>query len=344
MKTIRVNASESYDIYIGHGLIKKVKDLDKNFNYLVLTDENVEKLHLKELENFLDKNDISYKEYIVKAGEDSKSFETLIGLLDFMAENGIDFLIAFGGGVVGDLGGFAAAIFKRGISYLQIPTTLLSQVDSSVGGKTAINLKSGKNLVGSFKQPKEVICDLDFLSTLSDEEFACGMGEVIKYGILFDKKLFEICENKENVKNHLEEIVGRCIELKKEIVEKDEFDKGQRQLLNLGHTLAHGIEIKSDHEIKHGQAVAIGTFMVAKSCEKEGFLSKENLKKIEKTFVNNELPIKTSFSVEEMMDEISKDKKKRGKYISEILINDIGDSYLKKFELKDLEKFLQEGE
>lgn len=351
MEKISVKASTNYEIYIENGLLDKLNEYlpkRKSSRFLILTDENVYDLYFDKLKKQIESLGLSYLEFVVKAGEDSKTFETLKKLLEFMAENDInpnDILLAFGGGVIGDLGGFAAAIFRRGIDYIQIPTSLLAQVDSSVGGKTAVNLDIAKNMIGAFKQPLAVFCDPELLQSLTREEFACGMGEVIKYGILFDKDLFDLTENKiSNDDKKLTQIIKRCIELKRDVVEEDEFDNGNRQLLNLGHTLAHAIEIKSNHDIKHGQAVAIGTFMIAKACQKKSILSSKNKEQIENAFLNNNLPIISNFKVSDMMDEISRDKKRRGSFIKEILIRDIGDCYLEKFDFKTLEKFLQEGQ
>lgn len=349
MKEILVKTSKPYKIYIDHGVIDQISDLvgvDRARRFVVLTDKNVDKLHFMTLARALSKTKSDAFKFVIEPGEDSKSFDNLISLLEFMADKDInskDMLIAFGGGVVGDLGGFAAAIYRRGIDYIQVPTTLLAQVDSSVGGKTAINLSRAKNMVGSFKQPRAVFCDRQFLHTLADDEFACGMGEVIKYGILFDRDLFLKLMDRERLDEKMEPIIARCISLKRDIVEEDEFDTGKRQLLNLGHSLAHAIEVLSKHTIKHGQAVAIGTYTVALASFKRGLLPSEDLELIKEAITANNLPLEVPYKLTDMMEIIRKDKKRRGDYINEILIKKIGDTYLEEFDFDGLEEFLGEA-
>ncbi|MCI7238108.1 MAG: 3-dehydroquinate synthase [Anaerococcus sp.] len=349
MKEILVKTSKPYKIYIDHGVIDQISDLvgvDRARRFVVLTDKNVDKLHFMTLARALSKTKSDVFKFVIEPGEDSKSFDNLISLLEFMADKDInskDMLIAFGGGVVGDLGGFAAAIYRRGIDYIQVPTTLLAQVDSSVGGKTAINLSRAKNMVGSFNQPRAVFCDRQFLHTLADDEFACGMGEVIKYGILFDRDLFLNLMDRERLDEKMEPIIARCISLKRDIVEEDEFDTGKRQLLNLGHSLAHAIEVLSKHTIKHGQAVAIGTYTVALASFKRGLLPSEDLELIKEAITANNLPLEVPYKLTDMMEIIRKDKKRRGDYINEILIKKIGDTYLEEFDFDGLEEFLGEA-
>lgn len=349
MQEILVKTSRPYKIYIDHGVIDKISDLvgvDRVRRFVVLTDKNVDRIHFETLERALSKAGSDIYKFVIEPGEDSKSFDNLISLLEFMADKDInskDVLIAFGGGVVGDLGGFAAAIYRRGIDYIQIPTTLLAQVDSSVGGKTAINLSRAKNMVGAFNQPRAVFCDSQFLHTLADDEFACGMGEVIKYGILFDRDLFIKLMDRERLDDNLEPIIARCIGLKRDIVEEDEFDTGKRQLLNLGHSLAHAIEVLSNHSIKHGQAVAIGTYNVARACARRGNLPSEDLGLIRDAITANNLPLEAPYKLRELMEIIRKDKKRRGDYINEILIRKIGDTYLEQFDFDGLEEFFKNG-
>lgn len=349
MQKIRVEASETYEILIEKGLRKKIKDLllrKEDSRYIILTDDKVSRLHYRELADDLEKSGFDILKYQVREGEGSKSMESLKNLLEFMAENNInarDILIAFGGGVVGDLGGFAAGIYRRGIDYIQIPTSLLAQVDSSVGGKTAVNLDQGKNMVGIFKQPLAVYCDPDYLKTLDKDDFYCGLAEVIKYGILFDRELFDSLKNGIDKDMDLDELIKKSISHKRDIVQEDELDKGKRQLLNLGHTVGHAVEILSDHTINHGQGVAIGTAIIARACESSGILEKNQSLEIQEAFKNNYLPIETSYTCKELMEVIKRDKKRRGSYINEILIDKIGQCHLKKFDFKDLEIFLERG-
>jgi 3-dehydroquinate synthase len=216
-------------------------------------------------------------------GEKSKNSVTYINLLNFLAENHItrtDALLALGGGVVGDLTGFAAATFLRGIKFIQCPTTLLAMVDSSVGGKTAIDLECGKNLAGAFYQPSVVICDITTLDTLSEKIFYDGCAEVIKYGVIASEELFEIC--RDGFKDNIEEIIYRCVSIKRDIVMEDEFDTGMRQLLNFGHTIGHGIEACSKYYITHGTAVAIGMVLITKAAVKMNMCNEEVLVRLEK--------------------------------------------------------------
>ncbi|WP_455257122.1 3-dehydroquinate synthase [Peptoniphilus asaccharolyticus] len=346
MEKVTVSTSSKYEILIEKGLRKKVKDLlpkKDDCKYILLTDENVDRLYGAEMSAEL--SEYKVIKYVLKPGENSKSFEELQKFLEFMARedvNASDILIAFGGGVVGDFGGFAAGIYRRGIEYIQLPTTLLSQVDSSVGGKTAVNLSEGKNMVGLFKQPLAVYCDPDFFKTLEDQDFSSGVGEVIKYGVLFDRELFEVLSHGIDKNQDLSQIVKKCVELKRDIVEADEYDNGKRQLLNLGHTLAHAIEIKAEYGITHGRTVAIGTMVMVRACKEEGIFIGE-VQQVENCMQRNNLPTSTEFSVGELFELIERDKKRRGSYINEILIEEIGKCRLQKFDFTGLRQLIEKG-
>lgn len=346
MQKIKVSTSSEYEILIEKGIRLKLREIlpkREDCKYIVLTDENVDRLYGREL--FESLSEYNLIKYVLKPGENSKSFEELQKFLEFMAQKDInanDVLIAFGGGVIGDFGGFAAGIYRRGIDYIQLPTTLLSQVDSSVGGKTAVNLNEGKNLVGLFKQPIAVYCDPEYFKTLEDRDFSSGVGEVIKYGVLFDKNLFEELSRGIDKNQDLSNIVKRCVELKRDVVEADEYDNGKRQLLNLGHTIAHAIEIKSEYEITHGRAVAIGMAIMARACKKIGIF-KGDISDIENCLEKNNLPTKTKFNIDELFELIERDKKRRGSYINEILIEDIGCCNLKKFSFGELKELIKKG-
>lgn len=284
MKIINVKASSSYKIYIERGLLencgKIIAETVKTRTVAVITDDIVDSLYYNTLENALKKEGFSVVKFVFKNGEASKSTETLNNIYTFLCENSItrsDCIIALGGGVVGDISGYAAATFLRGLQYIQIPTTLLAQIDSSVGGKTAIDLPCGKNLVGAFKQPACVICDPDVLSTLSEKILSDGMAEAIKYGMIRDEKLFELIasNNIENVNNSIDEIIYKCISIKRDVVENDEFDTGERMILNFGHTLGHAVESYYNYETyTHGSAVAIGMYMITKKSCDDAVLSK----------------------------------------------------------------------
>ena len=250
MKTITVHASQTYPIWIGRGLLGQcgsyLKQQTKAQTAAVITDDHVDKYYGDIVTSSLEASGFRTLKFVFPHGEASKCSRTLNQIYDFLCENNItrtDCLVALGGGVVGDITGFAAATYLRGLDYLQIPTSLLAQVDSSVGGKTAIDLPGGKNLVGAFKQPVAVLCDLDTLDTLPKMFLADGMGEVIKYGMIRDEKLFELLEQHslENVSSAMDEIVPTCIDIKRDVVEQDEFDTGERMILNFGHTLAAGM-------------------------------------------------------------------------------------------------------
>ena len=336
MEIIRVSASSEYDVIIGKNILaslgEKSLGLFGKSRAVIVTDSNVAPLWLEKAKQSLEDAGIDTVSFIFPAGEESKSKETLFELLEFMAQNKLtrsDFAVALGGGVTGDMTGLAASLYLRGIPFVQVPTTLLAAVDSSVGGKTAVNLAAGKNLMGAFYQPSLVLCDTETLSTLSPETFADGMAEVIKYGVIFDKDLFENVKNG-NVNSDLEKIIARCVELKRNIVAEDEFDKGNRQLLNFGHTMAHSIEKCSGFEISHGSAVAIGMVIAAKASFSLGWSDEDCTNAIIEANKNNLLPCECSFSPEALNDAALSDKKRTGDSITFVVPRKIGECYLKK--------------
>lgn len=277
MKTINVNVSKSYDVLIGHSLLEHIgeliKPICKTNRVAIITDDIVEHLFWDSICQSLYENGFEAISYSFPNGERSKNIETLSGILEFLAEKRItrkDTLIALGGGVVGDIVGLAAAIYMRGMIVIQVPTTLLSAVDSSVGGKTAVDLKAGKNLVGAFWQPSMVVCDVDVIENLPDKIFNEGMSEVIKCTIIRKLPVTDWI-NANCLKEHLEEMIFECIQLKRDIVEKDEFDnKGIRNVLNVGHTIAHAIEKLSNYTISHGHAVGTGLIIEARIANELG--------------------------------------------------------------------------
>ena len=310
----------------------------------IVSDDTVDALYGKKLENSLEAVGYEPIKFVIPHGEASKSMENLGALLGFLADNHItrsDFLIALGGGVVGDLTGFAAAVYLRGIKFVQIPTTLLAAVDSSVGGKTAVNIPEGKNLVGSFHQPSLVICDYDTLDTLPADIFADGCAEVIKYGVIGDAPLFE--KLKSPIKPQIEDIIANCVANKRDIVNRDELDHGERRLLNLGHTVGHAIEICSGFEISHGSAVAIGMAIVARASAKSGICSSDVPLEIEKMLCDYSLPTSCKFSADELSAVAAGDKKRMGGIISFILPRAIGDSYVHDMRVEDIRDFIALG-
>ena len=255
MKTITVQTTKPYPVIIGSNILptlgQQVAQICAGTKAAIISDTNVWPLYGSAVQKSLKEAGLTAVSYVFPAGEKSKNGRNYLNILDFLATNQLtrsDCIIALGGGVVGDISGFAAATYLRGISYIQIPTTLLAAVDSSVGGKTAIDLTAGKNLAGAFCQPKLVLCDTDTLSTLPEDIFRDGCAEVIKYAVLFER----------------ENVIARCIQWKAQVVEKDELDLGERMKLNLGHTMGHGIEILSNFSLSHGKAVAIGLAMICR--------------------------------------------------------------------------------
>lgn len=347
MEIIKVNASKEYEVVIGSGILSSLGErcvsIFGKARALIVTDSNVAPLWLEKTKAILESAGIDTLEFVFTAGEESKSKETLFELLEFAAENRItrsDFAVALGGGVTGDMTGLAASLFLRGIPFIQVPTTLLAAVDSSVGGKTAVNLTAGKNLTGAFYQPSLVLCDTDTLSTLPHCEFANGMAEVIKYGVIFDKELFDKVQNGD-VKSDIEKIIARCVELKRDVVAKDEFDCGDRQLLNFGHTMAHSIEKLSNFEISHGSAVAIGMVIAAKASYALGWSDGDCTEAIISANKNNRLPIECSFAPNSLAEIALSDKKRSGGSINFVVPKKIGKCVLKKIPVEDLYKIAE---
>ncbi len=347
MKIINVNASKKYDVIIGEGILSSLGErcaslLGKG-RAVIVTDSNIAPLWLDKAKSSLENAGIETLEFIFPAGEESKSKETLFELVEFMAESRLtrtDFAVALGGGVTGDMVGLASSLYLRGIEFVQVPTTLLAAVDSSVGGKTAVNLKAGKNLMGAFRQPALVLCDTLTLGTLPESVFADGMAEVIKYGVIFDKDLFDKVSGGD-VKSDMESIIARCVELKRNVVAKDEFDLGERQLLNFGHTMAHSIEKLSNFEISHGSAVAIGMAIAAKASYALGWSDADCTKAIVEANKNNSLPVECDFAPSDLADIALSDKKRTGETINFVVPKVIGECVLKKIPVEVLYKIAE---
>ena len=348
MKTVTVNASKSYNILIEKGLLSDIGYHIKNTlgtpKLCIVTDDTVGELYSKVVESSLLSCGLSFVKFVIPHGEASKNATNLISLLEFLANNRItrgDAIIALGGGVVGDLAGFAAGIYLRGIKFIQIPTTLLAAVDSSVGGKTAIDLDAGKNLAGVFHQPSLVLCDPNTLNTLSDEIFSDGCAEVIKYGIINDRELLELL--KADIKENIEAIIERCVINKARIVELDEYDNGTRQLLNLGHTIGHAIELCSGLTVSHGRAVAIGTVIATKIAISQGLCPADDLDEVINIFKNAGLPTECSYSARELAEIATTDKKRLGDSINLILPYGIGNCKPYRVGVCELEALIEKG-
>lgn len=348
MKTVTVTASKSYDILIEKGLLpnvgKHIKNLLGEVRVCIVTDDTVDALYSKDIENSLQSQNLTFIKFVIPHGEASKNASNLITLLEFLATNRItrsDAIIALGGGVVGDLAGFAAGVYLRGIKFIQIPTTLLAMVDSSVGGKTAIDLEAGKNLAGVFHQPSLVLCDPNTLNTLTSEIFADGCAEVIKYGIINDKEFFNFLKN--DIKENIEEVIERCVANKASIVECDEFDNGERQLLNLGHTIGHAIELCSDLSVSHGSAVTIGTVIATRIAISLGLCPANELDEIITILKNANLPTECPYTASELVSVATADKKRSGNSINLILPYGIGNCKLHKVAIDELEAIIEKG-
>jgi 3-dehydroquinate synthase len=306
VKRVRVSLGDrSYDIVIGHGLIsalgQSLKKLKAGRDAIVISSSTVEKIYFKKIENSIKKCGMSVKLELVPDSEKAKSHNILIGLLNRIGaydKNKIPFIIALGGGVIGDLAGFAASIYKRGIPYIQIPTTLLAQVDSAIGGKVAIDLPVAKNLIGSFYQPRAVISDTSVLKSLPPRQISNGLSECIKYGVVKDKSLFEYLENNYHKilaleSDALERVVFSASKLKADIVEEDEFDRtGSRAILNYGHTIGHAIEAASNYSKRyyHGEAIAAGMVIAARISSMLGLLRESERLRIESLIKECGLP------------------------------------------------------
>lgn len=349
MKTVEVDAAVRYNIVIDKGILPKsgnmIKEVTSAERVAVITDDTVDKLYSDVVMKSLSDAGFETFKFVFPHGEKSKNISTFSSILEFLAESGLtrtDALVALGGGVVGDVAGFAAASYLRGIDFIQIPTTLLACVDSSVGGKTAIDLKAGKNLAGAFYQPKLVIADFETLSTLTDGIFADGMAEVIKYGVIFDKAFFEFLRDNE-AKDNLEYVITRCVELKRDIVNADEKEKGVRALLNFGHTVGHAIEKCSGYKIPHGSAVAIGMVIISRAAYKCSFCDENCTDIIASLNKKYSLPVSTDFSASELSSAAMADKKRAGDKIKLIIPEALGNCVIKSVPTSELEKIIGEG-
>lgn len=347
MSLLTIKASHNYDVIIGADILSDIgKYLKTKFpqvSPVIISDDNVYGLYGDTVVSSLTEAGYKVSRYLFPQGEKSKSTATLIKIWEFLASEQItrgDLIIALGGGVVGDIAGFAAATYLRGIPYIQVPTTLLAAVDSSVGGKTAVNLEAGKNLAGAFYQPSLVYCDYNTMKTLTPDRFADGVSEAIKYGILRDKELFNtLAQGK--IWDNIEKIIIACLKIKADLVAADEFDRGQRQLLNLGHTIGHAIEKTSDFTITHGHAVAIGMALIAEIAVARTWADADTANKIKSALTANDLPLKSPYSIDALAEVIKRDKKRLGDTINFVIPQEIGHCQLYSVNVKDLLDFLK---
>jgi len=348
MRKITVNASKTYDVIIEHGAIDRIGEYAESVGIsgkaCIISDSNVAPLYMERVKTSLEKSGLTVCEYIFPAGEDSKTADTFIDILNFLAENHLsrkDTLFALGGGVTGDLTGFSAASYMRGIRFVQIPTSLLACVDSSVGGKTGIDLKSGKNLAGAFYQPEIVVFDPDVLSTLPKEYFADGMAEVIKYAVIRGRELDKLIL--EDTEKNLEEIITRCVEIKRDVVNEDEFEGGVRKILNFGHTAGHAIEAEADYTLSHGRCVAIGMYIVTKAWEKRGLCKSGTCDRLVKMLRMFGLDTECPYSPETLTERAKSDKKADGSGVSLVVPLSMGECEVVKISMDEFLSILKDG-
>ncbi len=357
MKTVLVKTGRPYEVLIEHGILdrsgeiiaaqraQQLLDFDYSEGELIapgkvciVTDKNVEALYLEETRVSFRAGGFDVCNFVIDGGEYSKTMEVANSLISFLAEMGFtrtDLVVALGGGVVGDLAGFAASMYMRGIDYVQIPTTVLAAVDSSVGGKTAVNLPEGKNLAGSFHQPIKVIIDPGVFDTLPSDIYNQGLAESIKAGMIADRFLFE---GFELGSFDIEDVIAKSVAIKSRIVSEDEKEHGVRTLLNLGHTIAHAIEKASAYEIAHGDAVAIGLYTVTKATG-----AKKLCERVYRTLSLNGLPWACDIPADEILAQIALDKKRRGDEIRLVIPIRIGECEIREYSLEDAKAFLAKG-
>ena len=349
MKTVHVDASRQYDVFIENGLLDRIgcelRSLTGAKTAAVLSDDHVFPLYGLRIIQTLEQAGFLVRSFVVPFGERSKSLSTYGEVLRFLADNHVtrsDMLLALGGGVVGDLGGFAAATYLRGIDYVQVPTTLLAMVDSSVGGKTAVNLESGKNQVGCFYQPRAVFCDPETLSTLPQDQFECGSAEVIKYAVLGNASFFEELRKKP-ISEQIEHVIQICVEMKRDLVHQDEYDRGLRQLLNLGHSFGHAVEACSRFRVLHGQAVAIGMAIMARAACRKGFCTDQTANKIVEILKQYNLPTETEYPLDDMFASVGADKKLSADTMHLVVPIDIGKCSIEAVPLENVKEWMRLG-
>ncbi len=328
MRTINVPIPEKeYKVLIEKGILSRIHEfIDNTREIVIISDDNIPKKYISQISPLLN-NPLTL---FVPEGETSKSMETAYTLINQLVENKVTrsaLIIALGGGVIGDLAGFVASIYLRGVDFIQVPTTLLSQIDSSIGGKVGINSKSMKNAIGAFKQPKLVLIDPTTLETLNERQISSGISEMIKYSLIADKALFKELSSKD-IWMDIEKYIYTCINIKRDLVIEDEFDYGKRQLLNYGHTIGHALEQYSNFSLLHGEAVALGMLHMSMN---------QNFKKdLIKTLRKYNLPTKFDYDRNTIYDLIKTDKKVNGKKLNIILVEEVGNGFIKTINIEDI--------
>ncbi|MGO2083170.1 3-dehydroquinate synthase [Vagococcus sp.] len=341
-----------YELWIEKGSLNQVgawvQSLWAPRKVVIITDDTVNALHGDKVSRQLEKSGFDVLIHSIKPGENSKNLISAANCYECLAEFGMtrhDGVLALGGGVVGDLAGFVSSTYMRGLSFLQIPTTLLAQVDSSVGGKTAVNTLSAKNLVGTFAQPNGVLIDPETLLTLEPRRIREGLAEIIKCGAISDIELWQLldkCQDESEAMEHAVELITRSIEVKRKVVEEDEFDYGSRLTLNFGHTIAHAIEQSAGFGVvTHGEAVAIGMCQINKVSEAKGETAKGTTLQLVKMLSKFHLPVDFSeFNQEKLFKAVTHDKKARGSQIKIILLEEIGTAKIKTINMNEFKEFL----
>ena len=349
MKTVSVHTSRSYEIRIGRGLLQgageQIRAVTDAKKVMLVSDDAVWPLYGDAVRRSLETAGLTVCSFVFPHGESSKCACTYLELLDALCAQQLtrkDAIAALGGGVAGDLAGFAASTYLRGIGFIQIPTTLLAMVDSSVGGKTAIDLPAGKNLAGTFYQPWLVLCDPDCLTTLPEDIFRDGCAEVIKYAVLGNAPFFDDLRAG-SAHAQLEHIIETCVTMKRDIVAQDEFDRGQRQLLNLGHTFGHGIEACSGFAVSHGSAVAIGMAMMVRAAAAFGLCTEKTRDTVVDILRQYDLPVDCAFCAEDMLPTILHDKKAAGDTIHLIVPTAVGQCRIVKTPDSEIMDWLRAG-
>jgi len=343
-EVVDVNTSGGkYSVHIGSGLDygKLALSVKKPCRVVFVSDDKVFPLYGYAAQRSFSACGYQYGICILRNGEAAKNLDTLAELLDFLASEQLtraDMLIALGGGVIGDITGFASAIYLRGIDFIQLPTTVLAAVDASVGGKTGVDLKAGKNLVGAFHQPLAVLCDTDKFATLPPAVYADGMAEVIKHGMIADREMLNSLPELSAV-----EMIRRNVEIKARIVEQDEFDTGARKLLNFGHTVGHAVEALSDYRISHGNAVAIGMAVITRASERSGLCETPCLCDLIPALERYNLPTRCDFSAKELAAAALHDKKRMGDSVTLVIPKSSGRAELHELPVEQLEDFIAKG-
>lgn len=342
MYELKVCASKNYTITITEGLgcfSERIAPFLKGENVAIITDDTVDRIYGKVLEELLVGKKI-YKS-VVRHGEKSKNAKNYIKIINELAENGFtreDSVIAFGGGVVGDLAGFVASTYMRGITLIAVPTTLLSAVDSSVGGKTAIDLNAGKNLCGTFYQPSAVYINTEFIRTLPKKEIKNGLGEVVKYAFLSD------IVTASDIKNIDEKLIYKCLKIKRDIVEKDERESGERALLNLGHTVGHAIEKLSSYTLPHGECVVKGLVYSIEISRRIYGLTNETVSRMYDLLKSVKVGLTTPYPAETLAKQVYADKKRKGDDVNFVAVKDIGKPEIVKIKISELSKMMEDYE